>query len=419
MSFFNRRKEKREDVEVTSGTTLHDLLLQAGLIEDVVTRENAENISTLSGCIELISNTVASLPIKLFKEVDKKVIEVKDDIRLKLLNDDTGDTLDGFQFKKALIEDYYLKGNGYAYINKYKGEVVSLHYIKEEDISININVDPIFKNYDILVNASIYKPYDFIKILRKTRDGCTGTGIIESNPVLLSACYNALKYENILSKTGGNKKGFIEAESKLTEEAIKLLKQQWTNMYSGNSENCVVLNKGLTFKESAATPTELQLNQNKVTNGDEICRIFNIPPALLSLGGQANTDDYGRFIKMAIIPLLNVIISALNRDLLLEKEKKSFYFSFDTKELLKGDIEKRYKAYEIGIKNKILTVNEARYEEDKEPIEALNNTLVLGLNDVLYDTKKGTIYTPNTDKNSNINNNSKNVKGGENSENRD
>lgn len=174
-------------------------------------------------------------------------------------------------------------------------------------------------------------------------------------------------------------------------------------MYSGNSENCIVLNKGLTFKESAATPTELQLNQNKVTNGDEICRIFNIPPALLSIGGQANTDDYGRFIKMAIIPLLNIIISALNRDLLLEREKKSFYFAFDTKELLKGDIEKRYRAYEMGIRNKILTVNEARYEEDKEPIEALNDTLVLGLNDVLYDTKKGTVYTPNTNKTNNIN----------------
>ena len=402
MAFWNKKNENR-DLQTDNGTTLHDLLLQAGLVEDVVTRQNAENISTLSGCVELISNTVASLPIKLFSEVDGKITEMKDDIRVKLLNDDTCDTLNGFQLKKALIEDYYYKGNGYAYIKKDKGNIVSLHYVKEENVSININTDPIFKNYDILVNANTYKPYDFIKILRKTRDGATGTGIIESNPVLLSACYNALKYENILSKTGGNKKGFIEAESKLTDESISLLKQQWAKMYSGNSENCIVLNKGLTFKESAATPTELQLNQNKVTNGDEICRIFNIPPALLSIGGQANTDDYGRFIKMAILPLLNIIISSLNRDLLLEREKKSFYFAFDTKELLKGDIEKRYRAYEMGIRNKILTVNEARYEEDKEPIEALNDTLVLGLNDVLYDTKKGTVYTPNTDKTNNIN----------------
>lgn len=410
MAFWNRKKETRADAEMSN---LHDLLLQAGLIEDVVTRQNAENIATLKGCIDLISNTVASLPIKLFKEVDGQVSEVLEDNRLNLLNNDTKDTLDGFQFKKALVEDCFYKGNAYAYINKQKGQIESLHYIKDENVSININTDPIFKSYDILVNGHIYKPYDFIKILRNTRDGATGTGIIQSNPILLSVCYNALKYENILSKTGGNKKGFIEAESKLTEESIALLKEQWSKMYSGNSENCVVLNKGLTFKDSAATPTEMQMNENKVTNGDEICRILNVPPALLSLGGQANTDDYGRFIKMAILPLLNIIVSALNRDLLFEKEKKSFYFAFDIKELLKGDIEKRYKAYELGIKNKILTVNEARYEEDKEPIEALEDTLVLGLNDVLYNTKKGTVYTPNTDKTSNMNNYSNNLEGGE------
>lgn len=415
MAFWNRKKEIRADTE---GTNLHDLLLQAGLIEDDVTRQNAENIATLKGCIDLISNTVASLPIKLFKEFDGQVSEVLEDNRISLLNDDTKDTLDGFQFKKALVEDYFYKGNAYAYINRQRGKIESLHYIKDEDVSININTDPIFKSYDILVNAQIFKPYDFIKILRDTRNGATGTGIIESNPILLSVCYNSLKYENILSKTGGNKKGFIEAESKLTEDAITLLKEQWKKMYSGNSENCVVLNKGLTFKDSAATPTEMQMNQNKVTNGDEICRILNVPPALLSLGGQANTDDYGRFIKMAILPLLNIIVSALNRDLLFEKEKESFYFVFDTKELLKGDIEKRYKAYEIGIKNKILKVNEARYEEDREPIEALEDTIVLGLNDVLYNTKKGTVYTPNTDKTSNMNNsNINNEGGGENIEN--
>lgn len=410
MAFWHRKKETRADSEMNK---LYDLLLQAGLIEDNVTRENAENIATLKGCIDLISNTVASLPIKLFREVDGKVSELLEDNRVSLLNDNTGDTLDGFQFKKALVEDYFYKGNAYAYINREKGKIASIHYIKDENVSINVNTDPIFKSYDIVVNGDFYQPYDFIKILRNTRDGATGTGIIQSNPILLSVCYNSLKYENILSKTGGNKKGFIEADDKLDADAIALLKDQWKKMYSGNSENCVVLNKGLTFKDSAATPTEMQMNQNKVTNGDEICRILNVPPALLSLGGQANTDDYGRFIKMAILPLLTIIVSALNRDLLFEKEKKSFYFAFDTKELLKGDIEKRYKAYEIGIKNKILKVNEARYEEDREPIEALEDTIVLGLNDVLYNTKKGTVYTPNTDKTSDMNNSSNNSEGGE------
>ena len=411
LRFWRRKKEERESLE-SDGTGLRDLLLAAGLITDNITRVQALNIPTLAGCVELISSLVASIPIKLYKEENGKVEEVKVDNRLKLLNEETGDMLTAYQMKKALIIDYLLMGNGYIYINKDKGKIVSLHYVKEDEVSISTSINPIFKNYDVIVQGSFYKPYNFIKLLRHTDNGSDGYGIIEENPILLSVAYNSLKYENILSKTGGNKKGFIEAESKLDKEAIANLKEQWKNMYSGNSENCVVLNKGLTFKDAQATPMEMQMNQNKVANGDEICKIFNIPPSIISGDGKANEGDFDKMFKMAILPILNDLVASINRDLLLEKEKESFYFGFDTNELLKGDIEKRFKAYEIAIKNKIMGVNEVRYKEDLEPNPLFEDTILLGLNDVLYNSKKGTVYTPNTNKTSDMT-------GGERDENRD
>ena len=410
MLWFKKKKKNERTLEEDL-VSLSELLLKAFIAKDNIDREKALNIPTLYGCVELISNTISTLPIKLFKEYEGKVSEIKDDIRLTLLNDETGDTLDAFQFKKALITDYLLEGNGYAYINKERGKFKSLHYVEERNISINKNINPIFKYYDISVNGEFYKPYDFFKLLKNTKDGSTGEGIIQSNNWLLAVVYNSIIYENILAKTGGNKKGFIKADRKLGDDEIKLLKEQWNKMYSGNSENCVVLNAGLDFKESASTSTEMQLNENKITNGNEICKILNVPPSMITGDGKANESDYEKFVKMAILPILKTFVTSLNRDLLLEKEKKSFYFTFDIKELLKGDIEKRFKAYEIGIKNGFLGVNEVRYEEDREPIEAFDNVIKLGLQDVLYNTKKGSIYTPNTDKTTNL-------KGGEIDENR-
>lgn len=409
---FWRRKEERTSLEQDE-VGLKDLLLAAGLIEDDITREKALNIPTLAGCVELLSSLIASIPIKLFKEnEDGSVEEIKNDKRVKLLNDETGDTLTAFEMKKALIRDYLLMGNGYVYINKYRNEIISLNYVKESDLSINKNTDPIFKNYEVLVNGQIYRPYNFLKLLRNTDNGADGYGIIEENPILLSVAYNSLLYENILSKTGGNKKGFINSEGKLSEETITNLKEQWRKMYSGNSENCVVLNKGLTFQDSQATPTEMQMNENKLANGSEICKILNIPPSIIAGDGKANEGDFDKMFKMAMLPILNNLITSLNRDLLLEREKNSYYFGTDTNELLKGDIEKRFRAYEIAIKNKILSVNEVRYKEDLEPNPLFENTILLGLNDVLYNINDGTVYTPNTDKTSDM-------KGGESSENRD
>ena len=394
MGLIQQWREFRE-YRQESRMTLEEVLLQAGLLRDTITKTEALNISSVAGCVELISNTIAILPIKLYKDVGGK-IEIVEDNRVNLLNDDTGDTLDGFQFKKAIVEDYLLNGAGYAYINKERNNVKSIHYVDYDNVSVIMNVDPIFKSYDIMVNGKTYRDFEFIKVTRKTKDGVTGEGIIKENKEILSVAYNSLVYENVLVKTGGNKKGFLKSQRRLSKDAIEELKAAWNNLYKNNTENVIVLNEGLEFQESSNTSVEMQLNENKRTNAIEICKLFNVPPILLE--GNANSTDamYNNFIKLAILPILNAIETALNKDLLLPSEKESFFFAFDTKDLLKGDMEKRYKAYEVAVKNGILQIDEVRYKENLEPLGL--DFIKLGLQDVLYNPKTKEIYTPNTNK---------------------
>lgn len=403
---FWRKKEERMSLE--------ELLLKADILKDNITKKEALNLPSVSACVEMISNTVAVLPIKLYKEEDGKVKEVIDE-RVSLLNDDPGDTLDGFQFKKAIVEDYLLNGAGYAYIKRQGNKVKSLHYVDNESVGISIGSSAIFKNYDILVDGATYKDYEFIKVTRKTKDGISGTGIIKENNQALAAAYNSLIFENILVKTGGNKKGFLKAQGKLAKEAITELKLAWDNMYKNNTENVIVLNNGLEFQEASNTSVEMQLNENKKTNSIGIYTIFNVSPLLLE--GKATDTEYNNFIKIAILPILKAIETALNKELILPSEKGSFYFTFDTKELLKGDIEKRFKAYEIATRNGIMQVDEVRYIEDLEPLGL--EFIKLGLQDVLYNPKTEEIYTPNTNKRTNINNPKESLEGGEINEDRD
>jgi HK97 family phage portal protein len=395
VGFFSKKIEKRAEGEVDAT----DLLLTALLGTTTITKENALNIPSLNGCIEYISNTVSMLPIKLYKETDGKVEEVKGDIRLKLLNDDTGDTLDSAQFWKALVADYFLGKGGYAYIKKKRNKFESLHYVDEKQVSINKNVDPIFKDYDILVNADTYKPYEFIKILRKTKDGCQGVSLISETPILLSVAYNSLTFEEALVKKGGNKKGFLKSDTKLDQSTIDKLKEAWKNLYSNNTESVVVLNKGLEFQEASNTSVEMQLNENKETNSAEICKLFNVPESIIK--GTANEKDYINGFKLAVMPILRAIECALNRDLLLESEKSNTYFAFDAKEITKGDIKTRYEAYKIAVEANFMQPDEIRYMED---LPALGLDFIkLGLDSVLYNPKTKEIYTPNTDRSQNMN----------------
>ena len=210
-----------------------------------------------------------------------------------------------------------------------------------------------------------------------------------------------------LFKKGGNKRGFIEAEDRLDKGAIESIKRAWNNLYSNNTDNVVVLNKGAKFKESSNTSVEMQLNENKESNAKDICGMFGFSSRILY--GEATEEDRKEYIN-AVMSLLNVIETALDKDLLTEKEKESFYFAFDTKELTRGSLKERYEAYALGLRNNFLQIDEVRAKEDMEPLGF--KWVRIGLNDVLLDVEKGIVYTPNMNAVADLNN----PKGGEGNE---
>ena len=118
---------------------------------------------------------------------------------------------------------------------------------------------------------------------------------------------------------------------------------------------------------------------------EEVKEIFHI--------GKTNED----FLKNAIMPIATAFCTALNRDFLLEKEKKSYYFAPDYTELIRCTIKERYAAYKTAIESGFKTINEVRYLEGDDALEGLD-LVKLSLGSVLFDPKTKQIYIPNTNK---------------------
>lgn len=386
--------EIRADTEVMHGEVVmaDEILLSALIGRTAITREMALQIPTVRGCINKISNVISSIPIRLYqKGEDGQPREILNDRRVELLNDDTGDTLTATQFWRAMLEDYFVGKGGYAYICREKGEYRSIHYVEDKSISFLYNNDPIFKDYDVLVNGRTYQPHEFLKILRNTKDGMRSSSISEENPLLIGLAYASLIYEDNLVRKGGNKRGFLQAERNLTQEQMNNLKEAYRRLYSNNSENVVVLNNGVKFQEASNTSVEMQLNENKTTNAQEICKLMGVPVGILT--GQA-TDNDREIFTQTCVSIMTDIECSLDRDFLLEKEKGQYYWAFDTRELMRGNIKERYEAYKIGLEKNFLQIDEVRQKEDLPPIGF--EWITLGLDSVLYNPKTGEMYTPNT-----------------------
>jgi HK97 family phage portal protein len=380
MGFFDAFKKRDTAVDAN---TVDDVLLRAILNGEAITRQDALTLPAVSGAVDFIAGTIASMPVKLYKYKKGRIEEQDDDPRVTMLNTDTGDTLDGYQMKKAMVTDYLLGKGGYCYIQRERNEVTALKYIPDDYICIYRDPNPLDRWYTIFCYDQEFKPFDFIKILRNTKDGASGIGLCEEVSKALETAYNMLKYQLMLVKGGGNKKGFIKSQRKLGQEEIDLLKSAWKNLYANDQSNVVVLNNGLEFQEASNTSVEMQLNETKKALKDEIDGIFHI------------TDDFYETFKTAIYPIVKAFETALNRDLLLEKEKGKYFFSFDVKEIVRANIKERYEAYKIAKEIGLKTLNELRRDENLNDIEGLD-VVDFGLGSVLYDVNTHTYYTPNT-----------------------
>ena len=373
---------RKRDTKVDENT-VDDVLLRAILNGETIKREDALTLPAVSGAVDFISGTIASMPVKLYKYTKGRVEEQTKDARVTMLNTDTGDTLDGYQLKKAMVEDFLLGKGGYCYIERERNTVTALKYIPDDCITISRDPNPLDKWFTIFCYDQEFQPYEFIKLLRNTKDGASGIGLCEEVSKALETAFNMLKYQLMLVKGGGNKKGFLKSSRKIGQEEIDILKNAWRNLYANDQSNVVVLNNGLEFQEASNTSVEMQLNESKKTLQDEINGIFHI------------SGDYYETFKTAIYPIIKAFETALNRDLLLEKEKGKFYFEFDVKEIIRANIKERYEAYKIAKEIGLKTLNELRRDENLNDIDGLD-VVDFGLGSVLYDVNTHTYYTPNT-----------------------
>lgn len=394
--FFKIRDETASPAAQTSDTatsqvtvgdqgTINDVLLRAMLNDEVITKQMALTIPAVASAVDLVAGMIASMPVKLYKYHKGVVEEITNDGRLSLLNADTGDTLNGFEWKKAMVTDYLLGRGGYSYIERSGNDIVGLYYVDEDYISILRSPDPIFKSFSIFCYDAEYQPYEFIRLLRNTKDGMEGQGVTAELSKQLQTAYQTLLYQLGLVKSGGNKRGFLKSSKKIGQPEINALKAAWRNLYMNNEENVVVLNNGLEFQEAANTSVEMQLNENKKTLNDEINSIFHI-----------NTSDFYDTFKVGIYPIAKAFEAALNSSLLLEKEKGKKFFEFDVKEIIKANIKERYEAYRMAKEIGFMTKNEFRRMENMNEIEGLD-VIDYGLSAVLFDVNEKTYYTPNMD----------------------
>lgn len=398
------KKETRSDDEV-----LADFISGLSpLSGKVVTKKEALSIPVVAQSVNWIASVISALPIKMYKKTEKGFIEVYDDYRLPLLNEYSGNCMTANDLKRQIISDLLLDGNGYAYISKRGNKITKLSYVPTTKLTYTESVNSIDKIINVWVDGKPVQDYNVFRLVNNTKNGISGVGFVSDCQDLLGTILSSLQYEHT-SISSGVRRGFLKSKTKLDSEKLTELKQAWRKLTSPTQSDVLVLNAGIEFEDASSTATESQLSQNKTINIQQVLSYFGLPTNFLD---GANSDSYLTAVRIAVLPIVSQLETALNNYLLLESEKGILKFAIDTNDVVRLNANERYDAYQKGLSSGILTIDEVRRMEALPVLDM--QYLKLGLGDVLYNVNDGKIFVPNTGQIVDPNNNNTDLENNEN-----
>lgn len=368
-----------------------------GLVK--IKEEEVLKIPTVKSAVELISNSIAQLPIYLYKEDEEEnVIKIKQDYRVGLLNEISNKYSTGNILKKKIVEDYLLYGKSYIY----KDEQGFLHNLSSKDITEeNFTADNITigrKEYVYNgISSTMLTEEQVIEIDSGTR------GALVDSSELFSIAIETLYFQKTLLDNSAIPTGILQSAARLTEPAIERLRKSWNALYNGsrNSGKTIILEEGLNYKPLALSPNDMQVNEINKHLVSEICRIFNIPESMLNSDANkyaSNEQNLIQFLQNCLAPIISSIELSLAKEFLTDEEKQDgYYFRFDTSEILKTTEVEKITAITTALKSGIYSFNEARAKLDLHSVD--DDYFVLGLGDVLKDSKTNKITVLNLGQN--------------------
>ncbi|MDK2986529.1 MAG: hypothetical protein PWQ96_2173 [Clostridia bacterium] len=374
LSKFIERRTVSLDAKIRAFLLGEDLGIQSNAGVNI-SEYNAMTSTAVYACVRVLSETIASLPLPLYRRLERGKEKATYHPLYFLLHDMPNPDMTSFTFRETLMSHLLLWGNAYAQvIRDGKGNISELWPLLPDRMSVE---------RDLISGQLVYKySKDGQQILLKQEEvlhipGLGFDGIKGYSPIHMAreAVGLALATEEFGSRffANGARPGGILEHPGVVKDPEKLRKS-WEEVYKGvkNFHKIAVLEEGMKYHEIGIPPEDAQFLETRKFQLNEICRIFRVPPHLVGDLERATFSNIEHqsieFVVHAVRPWLVRWEQAITKCLLREGERKMYFPKFTVDGLLRRDFKARMEGYAIGRQNGWLSANDIRELEDMNPI---------------------------------------------------
>ena len=334
----------------------------------------AMRLSTAYACTNLLSNSVALLPIKIVKYVDGRKVEVNDHPLQKVLNLTPNKKYNKFNFMKLLIESVILNGNGYIYIQRdEKLNVVGLELIDPSYVTPLPQEDGSVKYLVSGMKAAV-DSVNMIHIFQHCDEMMNGISVIKYADMALAGAYAKEKHSDNFFKGGAGLMGVLKASSPLTDAQKTQIAQSWERSISKTASGGVaILPQGLDFQSISVSPEDSQLLEARAYDVVQICRFFNVSPLKVFDYSHMSYSSLEQvslsYLQDSVLPYTQLLEDELNRKLFKPSEVGEYGVDFDYTEIIQADKKAEADYYRQLLVNGILSINEVRNKLGYSPVD--------------------------------------------------
>ena len=330
--------------------------------------------SAVYACVKVLSETIASLPLMVYKRKKDGGKEVATDHELYfLLHDMPNPFQTSFEFREMGVGHLSLRGNYYAFKEMtLGGEITKLWPLHPANMEVRKSKNSIIYAYHNPDTSKVEElPMEFVWHIR----GLSSDGLVGLSPISLAREaigihlsqeeYSARLYSNF-PRMGGA----IKYPGTLTKEQADAIKEQFIASQTGDEAfKPAVLSGGLEWTAVGMNNVDAQFLESMNFSVEDIARIFRVPTVLIQHPDKTSTyasaeQFFLSFVTHTIRPWVVRIEQSINRCIFSERDRKKYFAEFKLDGLLRGDLESRYKAYAIGINTGWLCPNDVRELEN-------------------------------------------------------
>lgn len=349
---------------------------------DGMALNNPVGLAATWACVNLIAGTIGSLPLMVYRTVNGVRTIARDHPLYFVLHDSPNfdqTALDFWEFQAAGIE---LQGNAYARIERRtSGSVYSLTPVRPDLMTVRRAGNGMLEYLWFDDGKQYVEPVENVLHIRgPLGDAMGGVSTLTACRPVFSGATAAEGAARTTFANGMRPSGVLSTESSvsLTKEQRSEFDSYLAERFQGamNSGRPLLLDRGMKWQQLNITPEDAQMLDSRKFSGEEICRLFGVPPAMVGYGDKASNWGTGKevdvlgFQKFTLRRRLKRIEQSVMKQLLTPADRaEGITVEFNLEGLLRGDSAGRADFYERMSRIGTMTINEIRALENLPPVE--------------------------------------------------